>query len=102
MIPITSILYFLNNIDSFFKLPFCSSYGILDWLYSNGFGKLPITYIVIDDEPNTLEYFSKEGTLIQTSSIPANEMIKGNWDENTGLKRKHVKQAIKILNKSMS
>ena len=36
--------------------------------------------------------------LIQTSSVSRSRMIKGRWYENTGLKNKHVKQAIKILN----
>ena len=36
--------------------------------------------------------------LIHTSSVPRGRMIKGQWFENTGLKRKHVRKAIKILN----
>lgn len=51
-------------------------------------------FIVIDDEQYDLQGFiGKE--LIKTS---ATDNITGAWYENTGLKRKHVKQAIKILN----
>lgn len=36
--------------------------------------------------------------LIQISSISRGRYIKCRWYENTGLKRKHIRQAIKILN----
>ena len=52
---------------------------------------------VLDDENFDLQCFiGKE--LIQTSSVSRGRMIKGRWYENTGLKRNHVRQAIKMLN----
>lgn len=54
-------------------------------------------FIILDDENFDLQCFiGKE--LIQTSSVPRGRYIKGQWYENTGLKRKHVRQAIKMLN----
>jgi hypothetical protein len=51
-------------------------------------------FVILDDEQSDLQGFiGKE--LVKTSET---EDIKGAWYENTGLKRKHVKQAIKILN----
>lgn len=51
-------------------------------------------FIILDDEKfDMMEYYGKE--LIITSN---NGEICGLAKENTGLKRKHVKQAIKILN----
>lgn len=53
------------------------------------------SFVILDDEQFDLQGFiGKE--LVRTSN---SDYIKGNWYENTGLKRKHVKQAIKILNK---
>jgi hypothetical protein len=54
-------------------------------------------FVILDDERFDLECFvDKE--LVQTSSVKEGQMIKGSWRESTGLKNKHVKQAIKILN----
>ena len=54
-------------------------------------------FIILDDENFDLQCFmGKE--LIQTSSVPRGRYIKGKWYENTGLKRKHVRKAIKMLN----
>lgn len=54
-------------------------------------------FIILDDENFDLQCFiGKE--LIQTSSVPRGRMIKGRWYKNTGLKNKHVRQAIKMLN----
>ena len=69
---------------------------ILSWLADNH-SKVE-SYVVIDDERSDLECFVRVNRLVQTSSVPEGEMIKGLWYENTGLKRKHVKQAIEILN----
>lgn len=55
-------------------------------------------FIILDDENFDLQCFM-EKELIQTSSVPRGRMIKGRWYENTGLKNKHVRQAIKILNR---
>lgn len=53
-------------------------------------------FVILDDEPcELLGFVGKE--LVQTSSISPDEMIHGYPHENTGLKRKHIKQAIKIL-----
>lgn len=55
-------------------------------------------FIILDDENFDLQCFiGKE--LIQTSSVPRGRYIKGQWYENTGLKNKHVRQAIKMLNR---
>ena len=55
-------------------------------------------FIILDDENFDLQCFmGKE--LIQTSSVPRGRYIKGKWYENTGLKNKHVRQAIKTLNR---
>ena len=54
-------------------------------------------FIVIDDESFDLQCFvDKE--LIKTSDVKDGDYIRGHWKENTGLRRKHVKQAIKVLN----
>jgi hypothetical protein len=55
------------------------------------------SFVILDDESYDLQSFvGKE--LIKTSEVKEGEMIRGSWYENTGLKRKHVNQAIKILN----
>jgi hypothetical protein len=55
-------------------------------------------FVILDDENFDLQCFvDKE--LVQTSSISKGEIIRGFDSEDTGLKRKHVKQAIKILNR---
>ena len=67
---------------------------IMAWLFRN---PQVNKFIILDDENADLQCFiGKE--LIQTSSVSRSRMIKGRWYENTGLKRKHVRQAIKILN----
>ena len=67
---------------------------IMAWLFRN---PQVNKFIILDDENFDLQFFiGKE--LIQTSSVPRGRMIKGRWYENTGLKNKHVRQAIKILN----
>lgn len=55
-------------------------------------------FIILDDENFDLQCFM-EKELIQTSSVPRGRYIKGKWYENTGLKNKHVRQAIKMLNR---
>ena len=55
-------------------------------------------FVILDDERSELECFV--GThLVQTSSIGPGQIIRGHNSENTGLKNKHVKQAIEILSK---
>jgi hypothetical protein len=55
------------------------------------------SFVILDDERFDLECFADK-ELVQTSSVPKGVMIKGFDYEDTGLKRKHVKKAIKILN----
>lgn len=54
-------------------------------------------FIILDDENSFLEVFQTDDRFIQTSSVPRGKMIMGHWYENTGLKRKHVRRAIKVL-----
>ena len=68
---------------------------IMAWLFRN---PQVNKFIILDDENADLQCFiGKE--LIQTSSVSKSRMIKGRWYENTGLKRNHVRQAIKMLNR---
>ena len=53
-------------------------------------------FVILDDERYDLECFVGSH-LVQTSSVGKGEMIMGHDREDTGLKNKHVKQAIKIL-----
>lgn len=54
-------------------------------------------FVILDDESFDLQSFvGKE--LVKTSKVIEGDMIQGLSYEDTGLKRKHVKQAIKILN----
>lgn len=54
-------------------------------------------FVILDDERFDLECFVNTH-LVQTSFVPRGKIIMGHWYENTGLKRRHVKRAIKILN----
>lgn len=54
-------------------------------------------FVILDDESYDLQSFiGKE--LVKTSCVLDGNMIQGLAYEDTGLKRKHVKQTIKILN----
>lgn len=55
-------------------------------------------FIILDDENSFLTAFHEDDRFIQTSSVPRGKIIMGLWYENTGLKNKHIKQAIHILN----
>ena len=66
---------------------------IMAWLFRN---PQVNKFIILDDENVDLQCFIGD-RLVQTSSVPRGRMIKGHWYENTGLKNKHVRQAIKIL-----
>lgn len=59
------------------------------------------SFVILDDERSDLQCFVGSN-LVQTSSVPRGKMIMGHWYENTGLKNKHVKKAIKILNEKRS
>lgn len=54
-------------------------------------------FVILDDERFDLECFV-DTHLVQTSLVPRGKIIMGYWYENTGLKRKHVKRAIRVLN----
>lgn len=55
------------------------------------------SFVILDDESYDLQSFVGK-QLVKTSNVIEGEMIKGLPYEDTGLKRKHVKQAIRILN----
>lgn len=55
------------------------------------------SFVILDDESYDLQSFVGK-QLVKTSNVIEGEMIQGLPYEDTGLKRKHVKQAIKILN----
>ena len=69
---------------------------ILSWLsqHENEVDK----FVILDDERFDLECFA-DTHLIQTSSVPKGKMIMGFWYKNTGLRNKHVKRSIEILNR---
>ena len=67
---------------------------ILAWLADNK--DLVKRFVILDDERYDLECFVGSH-LVQTSSVGEGEMIMGFDREDTGLKNKHVKQAIEIL-----
>ena len=69
---------------------------ILQWLYDNQ--ERVDKYIILDDENTLLPYYNNDNRFIQTSSVDKGVMIKGYYKENTGLKNRHVKEAIRILN----
>lgn len=54
-------------------------------------------FIILDDEVSDMGIFKKDKRLIKTSNVPTDVMIIGQANENTGLKNKHVRKAIKIL-----
>lgn len=57
-------------------------------------------FIILDDENTLLRAFDNDYRFIQTSTVSLGQMICGHWKENTGLKRKHVKKAIRVLNRN--
>ena len=69
---------------------------ILQWLYENE-DKVD-KYIILDDENTLLPYYKDDERFIQTSSVAKGVMICGHYKENTGLKNRHVEEAIRILN----
>lgn len=69
---------------------------ILHWLYEHD-GEVE-KFIILDDENSFLRAFDNDERFIQTSTVTLGQMICGHWREKTGLKRKHMKKAIKILN----
>lgn len=71
--------------------------GIYEWLSKHE--NEIYSYVIIDDEVSFYDLLKDR--LVQTSSIKSSEIIMGKLSENTGLKRKHVRKAIKILNKNI-
>ena len=59
-------------------------------------------FIILDDENSFMKCFWDDERFIQTSEVPKGIVIKGFDCEDTGLKRKHVKKAIKILNRKIN
>ena len=69
---------------------------INDWLESHSGIK---SYVILDDENSDIIPYVDSSRFIQTSTVPIGRLITGKGCENTGLKRKHVKRAIQILNR---
>ena len=69
---------------------------IMEWLAKHE--DIVKRFVILDDERYDLECFVGSH-LVQTSSVGKGEMIMGHDREDTGLKNKHVKQAIEILRK---
>lgn len=92
-------LFDIYNIEVIDTTPCLSSRRrdkeILSWLSKNE--EKVDKFIILDDERSDLECFIGSN-LIQTSSIKKG-IIKGYWYENTGLKRRHINKAIRLLNK---
>ena len=55
-------------------------------------------FVILDDENSFLRVFWEDARFIQTSTVPKGTLIKGLAIEDTGLKNKHVRKAIKVLN----
>ena len=55
-------------------------------------------FVILDDENSFLSVFWEDARFIQTSTVPKGTLIKGLAIEDTGLKNKHVRKAIKVLN----
>lgn len=54
-------------------------------------------FIILDDENSFMRKFDNDERFIQTSTVTLGQMICGHWRERTGLKRRHMKRAIKVL-----
>ena len=68
---------------------------IITWLSRHE--KMIDEFVILDDE--CIELREKfPNNIVCTSKTGLYEMISGSWYEGTGLKRKHVKEAIDILN----
>ena len=67
---------------------------INDWLSKH---KDVTNFVILDDEISDMGIFKHDKRFIQTSVVPENIMIMGKPNENTGLKNRHVRRAIKIL-----
>ena len=90
------------NIEVFDIVPCLKNGGerdkeIISWLSENE--KKVGNFIILDDENTLLKLFQTDERFIQTSDVKKGQMIQGHWKENTGLRNKHVKKAIELLNK---
>ena len=56
-------------------------------------------FIILDDENSFMKAFWDDERFIQTSVVNKSVIIQGLGAENTGLKNKHVRKAIRVLNK---
>jgi hypothetical protein len=92
--------YNIEIIDITPSLPQCKrDQEILEWLSKHE--EEVESFIILDDENTHLTLFDDDEKFIQTSSVPKGVMICGYDHEDTGLKDKHVKEAIRVLNKSI-
>ena len=69
---------------------------ILEWIQTHRY--IVKRFVILDDERFDLECFVGR-QLVQTSNVGKGQIITGSNREYTGLKNKHVRQAIKILSK---
>ena len=95
-----TLTFFKNHIDIYDITPnlgteFKREDEINLWLLTNGINVT--NYVILDDEPSEYPHL-REKYLVQTSNILADEFITGAWTDNSGLKKKHVKYAIELLN----
>ena len=65
------------------------------WLHDNK--HIVNSFIILDDEASDMSPFTTSPRFIQTSEVSKDVMIMGRPNENTGLKRKHIKPAIRQL-----
>ena len=79
--------------------PDCNSRDeeILTWLKNTK--NIIDNFIILDDENSFMKAFWDDERFIQTSVVPRGKYICGHWYENTGLKQKHVRKAIRVLNR---
>lgn len=70
---------------------------IMYWIKNLDSKYLVDKFIILDDEPSLYPQLRNDH-LVQTSDIYPDEIIRGICSENSGLKRKHVKKAISLLN----
>lgn len=68
---------------------------IIQWLSQNE--DMVKNFVILDDENSFMKAFWDDERFIQTSEVPKGILITGKNIKNAGLKRKHVKKAIKIL-----
>jgi hypothetical protein len=70
-------------------------FEIIKWLAEHT--KDVSNFVILDDENTFMRAFWDDERFIQTSSVPKGTMIKGRAEEDTGLKKQHVIEAIRVL-----